>query len=66
MAKKDDETTPAEQDPIVYRYTGKAQAGESLIGVPLADIRQSTWEQLPKWSQRSVDVSPLYTKVEAK
>lgn len=52
------------QDPIVYAYNNNAQPGESLIGVPLADIRQSVWTQLEPWMQASVKASHLYTKVE--
>lgn len=52
------------QDPIIYRYNGNATTGERLLSVPLADIRQSLWTELPKWVQTSVTKSHLYAKVE--
>lgn len=54
------------QDPITYRYNNNASDGERLIGVPLSDLRQSVWDELPKWSKQAVTKSHLYTKVEAK
>lgn len=55
-----------DQDPIAYRYNNNASDGERLIGVPLSDLRQSVWDELPKWSKQAVTKSHLYTKVEAK
>lgn len=68
MAKQETRSVEptTEQNPVVYRYNGNAAAGESLMGVPLADIRQSTWDELAKHMRASVEASPLYTKAEAK
>lgn len=52
------------QDPIVYRYNGNAAAGESMAHVPLADIRQSLWDELEPYMQAGVEASHLYTKAE--
>lgn len=58
------QTGTPDNDPIVYRYNGNAAAGERLLSVPLADIRQSLWAELPPWAQRSVKASPLYLETD--
>lgn len=52
------------QDPIIYRYNGNAAAGESMAHVPLADIRQSLWNELEPYMRAGVEASKLYTKAE--
>lgn len=45
-----------------YYDEGKNLDGGALPGVPLADITEEDFNQLPEWLQRSVDASPMYRK----
>lgn len=36
--------------------------GDHLPGVPLADLSEEEFAELPKWLQESVDASPMYRK----
>lgn len=45
-----------------YYDESKNPDGGALPGVPLADIDEETFNQLPEWLQRSVDASPMYRK----
>lgn len=45
-----------------YYDPSKNEDGGAIPGVPLADIDEETFNQLPEWLQRSVDASPMYRK----
>jgi hypothetical protein len=49
---------------MIVRYydATKNVDGAFLPGVPLDDITEERWAELPKWLQLSVDASPFYRK----
>lgn len=49
--------------PIARYYDeSKNTEGAFFAGVPLDDITEERWDQLPDWLQASVDASPMYRK----
>jgi hypothetical protein len=48
----------------VARYYDASQnpEGAYFSGVPLRDIEQAEWDELPEHVQQSVDASPFYRK----
>lgn len=51
-------------DTTIARYydAEKNPQGAMLMGVPLRDLTEQEYADLPKWLQASVDDSPFYRK----
>jgi hypothetical protein len=49
-----------------YYDEGKNEEGRYIVGVPMRDIEQDEWEQLPAHLQRSVDAADFYRKTKPK
>lgn len=49
--------------PIVVKYVGNHNQGESLLAVPNKDLTLDEWLELPIWARRSIRLSTLFTIV---
>lgn len=47
---------------IARYYDSSKNSGGFLVGVPLRDLTQEEYDELPPYLQQSVDASPLYRR----
>lgn len=49
---------------MIARYydASKNENGGALPGVPLGDMSQEQYDELPAWLQASIDAHPMYRK----